>query len=444
MAKRRKKSLSQRAVGAASARLPGPLKRVLTSRIGAPLAVILLIALLATGVISVNFSGGRPRVSIDRERANAVREEVSELAHTARKGLQEVIDKRTEPVVRHDETQVSRGPAPPSEGPVVPEVSSRDTIRIASFNIQVLGTSKARKPHVMNVLADLIRRFDLIAIQELRTTDTSVMEGLLQLVNRKGARYQYAVGPRLGRSNSKEQYVFVFDPSRVELLPDTLMTVHDPQDLLHREPFIGRFRARTSRLSQPFTFILVNIHTDPDETDSELDALGDVFVAVQQNHWREDDVILLGDLNVNHLKMGKLGSLPDIAYTVRGEATNTRGTKSYDNIVFNQIATDEFTGAAAVLDFQQEYGLTRDQALEVSDHLPVWAEFRALEGDRSSYVALRPERSPTESVSQPVPSSDAIPMRPVAESPQRPGIRGILDRTKAKARETFSPPRQPR
>ena len=54
-----------------------------------------------------------------------------------------------------------------------------------------------------------------------------------------------------------------------------------------------------------FTFTLVDIHTDPDETKTELNALADTFVGVQQNGSGEDDVILLGDLNVDENNLGK-------------------------------------------------------------------------------------------------------------------------------------------
>ena len=37
-----------------------------------------------------------------------------------------------------------------------------------------------------------------------------------------------------------------------------------------------------------------------------------------------------------------------------------------------------------------EFGLTLDQALDVSDHLPVWAEFRAYEGTPGP-IAAHPE-----------------------------------------------------
>ena len=87
--------------------------------------------------------------------------------------------------------------------------------------------------------------------------------------------------------------------------------------------------------------------------------------------WREDDAILLGDLNVSYQKLGKLGQIPNIAYPVRDEATNTRGSKSYDSIVFDRHRTPESTGLSGILSLQETFGLSTDQALEVSDHQPV-------------------------------------------------------------------------
>ncbi|MEM9659320.1 MAG: hypothetical protein AAF961_13255, partial [Planctomycetota bacterium] len=212
--------------------------------------------------------------------------------------------------------------------------------------------------------------------------------------NHGGGTYRYVVGLRLGRTSSKEQYVFVYDAARVDIDPQSVITITDPQDLLHREPLIARFRTRTNPPENGFSFILVNIHTDPDETKQELDALGDVFAYVQRNYWGEDDVILLGDLNVPSSKLGKLGTVPGIAWTVDGAPTNTRGTKSYDNIVYHRPSTREFTGRAGVLSLQETYGLSTEQALQVSDHQPVWAEFTLTEGGAGAMVATRPESPP--------------------------------------------------
>jgi endonuclease/exonuclease/phosphatase family metal-dependent hydrolase len=268
-----------------------------------------------------------------------------------------------------------------------------ERIRLATFNIQVLGESKLDKPAVVDVLAETIRQFDLVAIQEVRATSQDIVPRLVDEVNRDGARYDYVVGPRLGRTSSKEQYAYVFDSGTIEVDRTSVYTLDDPDDLLHREPLVAGFRTRGPAEDEAFTFTLINIHTDPDETDQELDVLDDVFRAVREDGRGEDDVILLGDLNVDDAHLGQLGRVRDLYWTVSGTPTNTRGTKQYDNILFSARATTEHTGRSGVFDLPQQFRLSQEQALEVSDHLPVWAEFSVYEGGDASRVAGRPDDS---------------------------------------------------
>ena len=58
-------------------------------------------------------------------------------------------------------------------------------MKIASFNIQVFGRSKLRRP-VMKVLCDVVRRFDVLAIQEVRRTTTASCRGLCNRLMRRG------------------------------------------------------------------------------------------------------------------------------------------------------------------------------------------------------------------------------------------------------------------
>jgi exonuclease III len=263
-------------------------------------------------------------------------------------------------------------------------------IRIASFNIQVFGDAKAAKPHVMWTLAAIVQSFHVVAIQEIRTQDDYFIDNFLRgYVNQNGRTYDKVIGPRLGRSNSKEQYAFLYDTTAIEVNPRMVYTVNDPDDLLHREPLVAMFRVRGPPPQQAFTFVLVNIHTDPDETDTELDALGQVYQAVRQASGGEDDIILLGDLNVDDQHLGLLGRLEGVKPIVRGVYTNTRRTALYDNIILHQPSTAEFSGRWGVYDVEQNFKLTREQALQVSDHLPVWAEFSAYESAAPGRVAAR-------------------------------------------------------
>ncbi len=267
-----------------------------------------------------------------------------------------------------------------------------ETIRVASFNIQVFGQSKSDKSAVMDYLARIARYFDVIAIQEIRSKVQDVVPRFVDKINETGVHYDWVIGPPIGRTVSTEQYAYIFDRASIEVDRSQLYTVDDPDDLLHREPYVGWFRVRGPSPEQAFTFTLINIHTDPDETDTELDVLDDVLLAVQNDGRGEDDVILLGDLNVDDQHLGELGRLSGVAWAISGVPTNVRGTKTYDNIVYQSMATPEFTGRAGVFDFMREFNLTMDEALEISDHLPVWAEFSIYEGGQPGRVAAQPSR----------------------------------------------------
>ncbi len=273
-----------------------------------------------------------------------------------------------------------------------PVTRDGETIRIASFNIQVFGTSKAGKPHVMNVVADIVRRFDIVAVQEIRTQDQNLLPEFVKLINAAGRQYDFVIGPRLGRTSSKEQYAFIFDTASVEIDRSELYTVADPFDLLHREPLVGWFRVRGPATNEAFTFSLVNMHTDPDEAKQEVDELAQAFLKIRDDGRNEDDVILLGDLNVDDQHLGRLGKLLGIAWVVTRTPTNTRGTAQYDNILFDTRATSEYAGRGGVFDFVREYKLTVQQALEVSDHMPVWAEFSIYEGGGEGRIARQTTR----------------------------------------------------
>ena len=284
-----------------------------------------------------------------------------------------------------DANQIEQAAALP-----LPPVEHRgDSIFIASFNIQVFGEHKLDKPDVARELAQIIRMFDVVAIQEIRAKTQDILPRFVALINADGAHYDYVIGPRLGRTSSKEQYAFIYNAASLECDRETVYTVNDPDDLLHREPFVAGFRVRGPPPEEAFTFSLVDIHTDPDETTQELNVLDDVMRAVARDGRGEDDVILLGDLNADDHHFGELGMMPYLAWAITGQATNTRGDKLYDNILFDSRATSEFLGRSGAVDLMREFKLNQKQALAISDHLPIWAEFSLREGGRPGRVAVR-------------------------------------------------------
>lgn len=252
---------------------------------------------------------------------------------------------------------------------------SEAKILIGSFNIRRFGPSNRTDPWVMERLANVLSRFDVIAIQEITDIEQKALPALVNLINQSGARYSYTMSPRIGREESGyyEQYAFVFDTTRVQSSPSVSYVVQDERDIMHREPFVGRFVTTDS--TQPFCFTLINVHTDPDEIEYELDVLADVYKNVRQFEYPEDDVMIVGDLNQQPGKLQQLEQIPGFVPLIVGMPTNTRKSKTLDNILVDKQTTVEFSGRAGVLDLEQVFEISEAEVLRLSDHLPVWAEF---------------------------------------------------------------------
>lgn len=75
---KRKKTVAQRAVGLAAPVMPAPVAKVVGTRWGARLFLLLLPFLLATGIISISWTNGLPMVSFDWARALVVGRRVGE------------------------------------------------------------------------------------------------------------------------------------------------------------------------------------------------------------------------------------------------------------------------------------------------------------------------------------------------------------------------------
>ncbi len=272
-------------------------------------------------------------------------------------------------------------------------VRTPQTVLIASFNIQVFGRSKMTKPGMPEKIAQIIRMFDIVAIQEIRDQTQQTIPQLMQVINANGAQYDYLISQPLGRTSSKEQYAYIYNTQTIIGSQDATYIVDDREkDYLHREPFVARFVTRIPANYHPFTFTLVNIHTDPDEVSQEIPVMHTVLKSIREFEYRtarEDDVLLMGDLNVEPRQFGELGRLPGIQWAIN-EPTNTRRNKIYDNILFDGQLTNEFTGRSGVFDMGGFLGLTREEELEISDHLPVWSEFSVFEqpyGATSQFAA---------------------------------------------------------
>jgi len=255
----------------------------------------------------------------------------------------------------------------------------KDEITAGAFNIQVFGTTKASKEDVMEIISNIICRYDIIAIQEIRDSSGTAIEDLMGDVKEKNPSYEYVIGERLGRTSSKEQYAYIYNSEKVELAGTPLTYPEDEgTDPFHREPYIASFRSTDG----DFTATFATIHTDPDEAEEEIAALAKVAEYCRNVLPDDEMVVLMGDFNADCSYFDEDDSscplrAGDYTWLIGNELdTTTKSTVcTYDRIVVSGDYQKYYTGDAGVLRFDELYEIDQDLTEDVSDHYPVYIRF---------------------------------------------------------------------
>ncbi len=400
--------------------LPRPIRRMVTGRMSAPVSLLFIMVLVGSGVFSIRWAGPRPRVAIDRERAEQVKRRVVDRVQSVRSTMEESHDgprlnsllagfagwnqtigqrvtaeaqnfvagnesartpESPDPLNSPVPTSPALSPGAATAGlPTQPQMpANADVVRIAALPLSTLSPSTLTIPQMMEILADLMRRFDVIAVQDIRAIDDSTLPTFVSMVNAQGDRYAYLPGPPVGRFSSPARYAFLFDSDRLEVDMGSVYTVPVPTELLDRQPMVARFRVRSVPAEHAFTFTLVNVQVQADRLAVESDTLADVFLSVQRNGSGEDDVLLLGNMGPPGT-LGRIKQLPNVTAAIQGSSADHRKEDLAFNLLFDSGTTVEYTGRSGVLDLISLYGLSREQALFVSQQQPIWAEFSVYEG----------------------------------------------------------------
>ncbi len=282
----------------------------------------------------------------------------------------------------------------PSEGAAdqPPAASTRPAIRVATFNLNGLDDNRLANPKVCESLVRILARFDVVALQNIHAGNRGVLMRLKDQINATGRCFDFVTCPTLDRDPVEIYNAVLFDATTVEVDQSTVHSVNAPPGTFHVRPLLAEFRVRGPPPSEAFTFMLVNVLVDPRRAPQELDSLADVFRAARdsgragEGGYVEDDIIMLGDIETDPEHLGRLGRVPGLVAAVNRVSTTTRGTRLADNILFDRRATVEYTGRSGVVDMIRELDLTPQEALDVSEHLPVWAEFSSYENGQASHV----------------------------------------------------------
>ena len=250
-------------------------------------------------------------------------------------------------------------------------------LRLATWNIRIMS-DKSRTDTELSQIAKTLADYDFIAIVELR--DETVLKRTQRILAQMGKAYDYQFSPAVGRG-VKERYAFLYKPERVsvvregELYPDAV----DDKDDFMRDPYWATFRAGD------FDFSIIAVHVvwgeEVADRKAEVKALADVYRYVQGANGDEDDVLLVGDFNLNpndEESYSQIMAIPSMTRVFElPQKSHIRDTSLYDNIFFQTDFVKEYLGRSGIDKFDETDFGNDDKAanLAVSDHRPIWAVF---------------------------------------------------------------------
>jgi hypothetical protein len=286
-------------------------------------------------------------------------------------------------------------------------------VRIGSFNLHQYGSKKAAKPELTEIVAKIISDFDLGIIQEITDVSLKAPYVLHEALNKISSDnpYTMTLSPRVGRSATKEQYIFFNREATSGVQIVDSYVYEDPQDLFERPPFIGTFKVTKPGKSGVKLFSIMDVHLRPDAAYKELldmrhviedfitrnpqyfdqssrsfddaleqnvvDATPDHKPSLKTNH----PILIVGDFNADcsyispkRQELLRTINFVDFTWVINNQVkTNTRQTCTYDRIFING---DNFVNAIVpesntTVNFQEQFGMTLDEALDISDHIPV-------------------------------------------------------------------------
>ncbi|XP_011370079.1 deoxyribonuclease gamma [Pteropus vampyrus] len=260
-------------------------------------------------------------------------------------------------------------------------INSALALRICSFNVRSFGESKKENQNVMDVIVKLIPRVKAAAGLELCNNNNRQCKIFMFSRHSRSTTYNYVISSRLGRKTYKEQYAFLYKEKLVSVKESYLY--HDYQagdaDVFSREPFVVWFQSPYTAVKD---FVIIPLHTTPETSVKEIDELADVYMEVKRR-WKTENFIFMGDFNAGCTYVPKkawksIRLRTDHRFTwLIGDQEDTTVKKStncaYDRIVLRgqEIVSSVVPKSNGTFDFQKAYGLTEQEALDVSDHFPV-------------------------------------------------------------------------
>lgn len=295
----------------------------------------------------------------------------------------------------------------------IPSKTVDPTLLLATWNIREFGGTKSdgREDEPLFYIAEILSRFDIIAIQEVRDD----LDALDKLISILGNWWSYIVSDvSIGAQGNNERHAYIFDTRKIsfggmagELVPEMKKVggVLQSDFAFARSPYLAGFKAGW------FKFTLCTQHFFYGEEKSDdpqrLKETQTVLKLLKKRMDSKDawagNSILLGDFNIFSVKDESFQAIEkekfQIPASLKGKYTNAAKDKPFDQIAFMARDVEKQLGLARAGTFPFFDHVYREEdwktylpnktlneykqwrTFKMSDHLPLWVELFVDFGD---------------------------------------------------------------
>lgn len=243
------------------------------------------------------------------------------------------------------------------------------SLTIGSWNIQNMGKSKSDAE--IQFMANQIRNFDVVAIQEVATgpAGAQAVGRLGEALNRLGDKWDYTISdPTTAKAGGSERYAFMWKTSKLKRLGHAWLDSNYRSEI-DREPYCIRLKGVKK------TFTLVSFHAVPKDKHPETEIK---YLRFLPEKYPDEKMVFCGDFNCpqshnvfNPLKeMGYLPAFKGQKTTLRTQCKNNDCLASeYDNFYFRRDYLQVLE--SGIVPFYTSFKEVKE-ARQISDHLPVF------------------------------------------------------------------------
>lgn len=289
----------------------------------------------------------------------------------------------------------------------VPEKKLSGNLILGTWNIREFGNSKygGRMVESLYYIAEIISRFDLIAIQEVRD-NLHELNTVCKILGCDWGMFISVVTQ--GVSGNKERLAFFYDKRTVafrNIAGQVILPGTKDETQFARSPYIIRFQSGWLK----FDICTVHIYygkasKKTAEYKRRVEEIGNIvnfFKEYYVDKNEANNIFILGDFNIENIKSetykaatSSIFRIPDAIIKNKLKGSNVPQDKIYDQIIYYNRYQDIVFKNAGIFDFydavfdsydnyssriKKHYEISSEdfkdfRTYQMSDHLPLWVE----------------------------------------------------------------------